>query len=355
MKRTLLYLFTILIFLSSCKETPQDEVSESDKLEKEIINTQSTLEEINNEIIMSPESPNGYYKRAYYYKSIYDFDKAITDINRALKLTPDVPALTYLKAEILFNQAGATQNPLLYEQAEIYLLQTIQMDSTHLEAQVLEARVNMGKPNLDKAMANLDAALKADKYYAPAYFWKGMVFEIINEQEKAKSSYQTAIEIDAQYYDALHHLANIYAKELDPKAKTFYDAALNIEPMSFEVLRNKGLYLLSIEDYEGALNSFQSILSFDAICEECYYNMGNVYIAAFRDDMPQYSKDTTTAQAIVYFEKAVEINKQYEDAFYNLGLLHEFKGDKKLAVENYKKVLDINPDHELTLDALRNY
>ncbi len=355
MKRTLLYLFSILIFLSSCKETPQEEVSESDKLEKEIIKTKSTLEEINNEIIMSPESPNGYYKRAHYYLENYDFDNAITDINRALKLTPDVPALTYLKAEILFNQAGATQNPMLYEQAEIYLLETITMDSTHLEAQILEARVNLGKPNLEKAMANLDAALRADKYYAPAYFWKGMVFELLNEKDKAKSSYQTAIEIDAQHYDALHHLANLYAKDLDPKAKTFYDAALDVEPMSFEVLRNKGLYLLNVQDYEGALNSFQSILTFDALCEECYYNMGNVYIAAFRDDMPQYTKDTTTAQAIVYFEKAVEINNQYEDALYNLGLLNEFKGEKKLALEYYKKVLDINPEHELTLDALKNY
>ncbi len=355
MKRTLLYLFSILIFLSSCKETPQEEVSESDKLEKEIITTQSTLEEINNEIIMNPESPNGYYKRANYYLENYDFDNAITDINRALKLTPDVPALTYLKAEILFNQAGATQNPLLYEQSEIYLLETIAMDSTHLEAQVLEARINLGKPNLEKAMANLDAALRADKYYAPAYFWKGMVFELLNEKDKAKSSYQTAIEIDAQHYDALHHLANLYAKDLDPKAKTFYDAALDVEHMSFEVLRNKGLYLLNVQDYEGALNSFQSILTFDALCEECYYNMGNVYIAAFRDDMPQYTKDTTTAQAIVYFEKAVEINNQYEDALYNLGLLNEFKGEKKLALEYYKKVLDINPEHELTLDALKNY
>ena len=191
------YILLLIIGISSCKEAEKKpDVSESEKIES-TLKEASSLDEINQEILNNPESPNGYYRRAFYYKNNYEFNNAITDINRALKLTPDVPALTYLKADILFNQAGATQNPVLYEQAEIYLLETIKMDSTHVEAQVLEARINMAKPNLDMAMSNLNSALRADKRFAPAYFWKAMIFELKRETEKAKSSYQTAIEIDA--------------------------------------------------------------------------------------------------------------------------------------------------------------
>lgn len=339
---------------SSCKEEEKKkEKTESEKIEESVIEMNS-LEEINQEILNNPESPNGYYKRAFYYKNEYDFAKAITDINRALKLTPDVPALNYLKADILFNQAGANQNPVLYEQAEIYLLETLALDSAHVEAQVLEARINMGKPNFEMAMANLDAALRSDKYFAPAYFWKGMIFELEGKMDQAKSSYQTAIEIDAVYYDALHHLANVYAKDLDPKAETYYNAALDVRPESFEVLRNKGLYLKDMGQYPEAKLCFDQINSRDTHCEECYFNIGNIYIASYRDTMSAYSKDTTTSIALTNFAKAIELNDQYVDAFYNSGLIHEYRGEKKKAIEFYQQALVIEPMHEPSMDALRN-
>jgi tetratricopeptide (TPR) repeat protein len=353
MKILIVILFSTVVF-ASCKEAEKNEKTESDKIEESVIEV-NTLDEINQEILNSPESPNGYYKRAFYYKNKYDFANAITDINRALKLTPDVPALTYLKADILFNQAGANQNPALYEQAEIYLLETLAMDSTYVEAQVLEARINMGKPNFEMAMTNLNSALRSDKYHAPAYFWKGMIFEIQGDMDKAKSSYQTAIEIDANYYDALHHLANAYAKDLDERAGTYYNAALDIQPESFEVLRNKGIYLKDIGNYDEAIQCFKQIIANDNSCEECYFNIGNVYIAAYRDDMSELSKDTTTAIALENFSKAIEINDQYIDALYNSGLIYEHRGNKKKAIEYYQKALVIEPMHEPTLDALRNF
>lgn len=338
--------------LIGCKEAPQpEEPSEvAPNVEEEV--AKSTLEEINQEILENPESPNGYYKRAYYFKEQYDFEKAIQDINRALKLTPDVPALTFLKADILFNQASYNQNPVLYEQSEIYLLETLKLDSTHLEALVLEGRINMGKPNFDKAMANFDAALRQDKFHAPAYFYKGMVFELIGQKDNARSSYQTAIETDGSYYDALHHMGNLLASEMDEKALTYYDAALDVEPNSYEVLRNKGLFLKEIGMYPEAIAAFEQILSFDPNNEECYYNIANTHVASYRDDMPQETKDTVVNNAIENFKKATELNPEYIDAWYNLGWMYEFLGEKKKAIEYYQQVLEIDDYHEPTLEAL---
>ncbi|CAG5080370.1 tetratricopeptide repeat protein [Parvicella tangerina] len=340
------------IVLFSCKESPQREepAEVAPDVQEEV--SKSSLDEINQEILEHPESPNGYYKRAFYYKEQFDYEKAIQDINRALKLTPDVPALTFLKADILFNQASYAQNPALYEQAEIYLLETLKLDSTHLEALVLEGRINMGKPNFEKAMANFDAALRQDKFHAPAYFYKGMVFELIGQKDNARSSYQTAIETDGSYYDALHHMGNLLASEMDEKALTYYNAALDAEPDSYEVLRNKGLFLIKLEKYEEARASFNQILSFDPNNEECYFNIGNTYVASYRDDMPQLTKDTIVQNAIDNFSKAAELNPQYIDALYNLGWMHQFRGEKKIAIDYYQKVLEIDDYHQPTLDAL---
>lgn len=349
--RSIFFILLVAVFVG-CKETPQKE-NETENLPdiQEVGN--STLDDINQEILENPDSPNGYYKRAYYYKEQNDFTKAIADINRALNLTPEVPALTYFKADILFNQAGFEKNPTLYEQAEIYLLETIKMDSTLVEAQVLEGRINMGKPNFEKAMANFNAALRNDKFHAPAYFYKGMTFELMGEREKARSSYLTAIETDGSYYDALHHLANLMASDNDEKALTYYDAALDLKPNSYEARRNKGLLLIKLEEYQAARNCFNYILTLDPQNEECYFNIGNTYVASYRDDMPQFSKDTTIQKAIDNFEQASTLNPNYVDALYNLGWMYEFKSDKNKAISYYQQVLVIEPYHEPTLAALK--
>ena len=153
----------------------------------------------------------------------------------------------------------------------------------------------------------------------------------------------------------MHHLGNIYAKELDEKALTYYDAALAIQPESFEVMRNKGLYLKDMENYKDAKVCFENIIATDDHCEECYFNIGNIYIAAFRDDMTEFSKDTTMNRALEYFQKAIELNDQYVDAFYNTGLIYEHKGNRKKAIEFYQKALVIEPMHEPSMDALRSF
>lgn len=350
--KSIIVVIGLCLVMIGCKEAPSPEEEPEVVADVEMEVAKSSLEQINKEIMENPESPNGYYKRAYYYKELYDFEKAIADINRALKLTPEVPALTYLKADILFNQASYTQNPVLYEQSEIYLLETLKYDSTHLEALVLEGRINMGKPNFEKAMANFDAALRQDKFHAPAYFYKGMVFELIGQKENARSSYQTAIETKGDYYDALHHMGNLLASEMDVKAISYFDAALDVQPNSYEVLRNKGKFLIEIGQYQQARNAFNAILSFDPNNEECFYNIGNSYVASYRDDFDQYSKDTILDNAIANFQKAAEINPQYIDALYNLGWMYQFKGEKKKAIEYYQMVLEIDDYYQPVLDRL---
>jgi tetratricopeptide (TPR) repeat protein len=314
----------------------------------------TTLDELNNEIIQNPESPNVYLKRAYYYKNIYDFENALADVNRALKLAGDVAAVNYAKADILFIAGGVEQNVERYEQSEIYLNETLKIDSTFLEAHILLARLNIGKPNLEKAMLNVQAALKINEQYAPAYFWKGMIYEDLGNLDLAKQSYQTCIERDANYFDAYHHLGILLTHTLDKNAVVYFDKALEINPNSIEVLRNKGLYLKDVDKYDEAIECFNTILNLDPKFSESYYNIGVVYIAAYRDDMEQFSKDTTIQVAMENFEKAIQIDPQYPDALYNLGHLYKFKGDKKTAKNYFLQVLTIMPQHEMALEALQD-
>jgi tetratricopeptide (TPR) repeat protein len=347
-----LFLISSICWMTSCTEETNP-LPENDEGSFELtFDNSSTLDELNQAIIASPESPNVYLKRALYYKSIFDFENSLDDINRALKLAQDAAALHYAKADILFIAGGVRQDATFYEQAEIYLDETTRLDSTYLDAYILLARLNLGKPNHDKAMSNVQNALKINEQFAPAYFWKAMIYQDLGNFDLAKANYQTCIERDANYYDAYNHLGILLHAEGNKKALIYFDKALELRPNSIEVLRNKGLALKDENRYDEAIECFSTILTIEPAFAESYYNIGVVYITAYRDDMPQYSKDTTINQALNYFQKAVATDPQYPDALYNIGHLYKFTGDKKKAKEYFMQVLTIYPQHELTIEAL---
>ena len=47
------------------------------------------------------------------------------------------------------------------------------------------------------------------------------------------------------------------------------------------------------------------------------------------------------------FENAVNINPSFPFSFYGLGIIYDKKGDKKLAIENYKKFVVLSDDATL--------
>ena len=56
--------------------------------------------------------------------------------------------------------------------------------------------------------------------------------------------------------------------------------------------------------------------------------------------------------AIYYFEKAVYWDPSYFEAYNNIGLSYEKKGDVQSAKYNYQKAIEINPNYQLAKDNL---
>ena len=115
-----------LLFVASCgTKTKEDTVeTENNDINNSIMNNAvlvNPLTLLEDEILSNPESPNGYYKRALYYKNHYKFKNAVDDINRALKLAPESAAMNYAKADIQYAAAMYKGDISLLDQAEIYL------------------------------------------------------------------------------------------------------------------------------------------------------------------------------------------------------------------------------------------
>jgi tetratricopeptide (TPR) repeat protein len=60
------------------------------------------------------------------------------------------------------------------------------------------------------------------------------------------------------------------------------------------------------------------------------------------------------ASAIFYFTKATDCDPGYYQAYNNLGLAYETKGDIENAKKYYGKAIDANPEFQLAKDNLNN-
>lgn len=98
-------------------------------------------------------------------------------------------------------------------------------------------RIYMNLNLNDEAMKYLDTAIKMNPYVTGYYVAKGNVYENINDEENAIESYEKAISIDPQSFEALFNLGVIYynkgviqveiANKVDLNDNATYQAELN--------------------------------------------------------------------------------------------------------------------------------
>lgn len=316
---------------------------------------QNDLEIIEKQIIENPESSNGYAKRSYYYAERGELDKALEDINRALIINPNVAYLNYTKAELLFNKAGATLNALLYDQSEIYINNTIKQDSVYVDAYILKARINIIRKNAENALDDINNALRISPTLSEPYSLRGFIYQRLGNNILAQTSYQTALEMDANNYDANSGLGYIYYLDTNANGLIYFDAAAMLDTNAIAPIRNKGLLLKNLNRIEEAKLEFKKILEKDSTFAEAYYNLGVCEIDSYRDSLDMKTKDSIVNNAINYFKLAVDLNPNYVKALYNLGYSYEFKKNKKEALKYYKRAVNLAPDFDLVNEALRRF
>ena len=218
------------------------------------------LKAIEEEIIKNPNSINVYLKRALYYKEKREFSKAIEDINRALSITPDVSILQYHKAAILYEFAVQKQDITFLDEAKIYLNNCIAEDNMLIEARLLRAKIHLFEDETEECMGMLSDVLRINERTAEAYLIKGMAYETLENATLAASSYQTAIEVDPDYYDAYIHRGMLADRLGEKEALDYYNSALSLEPMSVEAHRNKALHLYFTDQHTAARKSFLDVI-----------------------------------------------------------------------------------------------
>ena len=97
---------------------------------------------------------------------------------------------------------------------------------------------------------------------------------------------------------------------------------------------NSGVDLYHQRDYAKAIQAYQKVIEIDPGYAEAYNNLGIIYQEAGDFD-----------RALSAYQKAIEINPKYEKALNNLGILLYLKGRYEESIRAFQKALTLNANN----------
>ena len=262
----------------------------------------------------------------------------------------------------------------------------IQLCKSHLEDGDVNGAINAGKE-----------AVQIDNINSQCHFWLGhaygmkaqeaSIFKKLSYAKKCKAEWEKAVELDSQNVDARVMLMNyflqapgiaggdknkakeqaseiskidslkghlalaqIYESEKDfNNAEQEFIKVLEIDSNKIENYFYFGYFYQRQKRYDEARELFLKILEIDPDEMAAYYQLGRTVIFSGKD----------LENGITYFEMYLQNEPKpnspsWASAHWRMGMIYEQLGDEEQAVSEYKKSLELDPEHKQAKKALKN-
>ena len=162
----------------------------------------------------------------------------------------------------------------------------------------------------NESLKEIDIVLRKNPFDGEAYFLKGMVYKDMKDTAKAISSFQTSVDVQPDYKDAIVQLGLLYNAKKDPKGFLYLDNAAKLDTTDVFPIYAKGVYFQEGNDFEHAKEEYKKCIMHDSR-----------YVNA--------------------------------PAFFNRGICKESLDSIPQAIADYKQALRLNPDYPNPKDALK--
>lgn len=297
-----------------------------------------TIDGLTKAIAANRNDPELYVERGDVFFENRGYDEAIRDYTKAVQLDTTQPVYYHKLADAYLDYFKSRQAiEILKSAAERF--------PEHIPTLLKLSEYHLILTQYEESMKAIDRVLKIDPQNAEAYFMFGMNFEERQDTVRAINSYQKAVELDANIVDGWINLGQLYAGLGDPLALRYFDNATRVAPRDITALHTKADYLTATNDLEGAVELYRKIITVDPQYEEAYFNSGLLYM-----DMDSISK------AEQQFDLTVKTSPTHIRAYYFRGLSRELQGKTAEAVSDYEQALRMAPDYEqaqVRLDELK--
>ena len=285
-----------------------------------------------------------------------------------------------------------------FEKASSMLSQHLEKADTDQEARFLYGRSLIKLEKHEEAIVQLKSLRKSMEKRADFHFWYGQAylgklnasknfFEKGIVASKVKEAFERSVALDPENLSARNSLAQYYlnapgiAGGSTKKAKEQIDFIKSRDPrMGYYAMAS---YYFQKKEYQQAKEEYVKYLEIAEKKSEVLYQIGFInqiekdFDSAFQyfqrsvKEAPvfvpsyyQYARTAIFAEKNV--AKGIEMMKVYlngggadngpdlPSAFWRLGMLYELQGDKQEAKNAYEKALELNPEHEQALSAMKS-
>ncbi len=272
---------------------------------------QAAVEILEKALVDNPENEAVLAKLALSYQNIDENEKAFATYQQVFKLNPKLVVLKFDYANLLGN---------------------------------------MGK--YDAAIEQYKEYLSAYPDDANAYRNLGLVYKKLDNNELALFNFEKSYSKDSSNVETKKELALCYHKKQDyVNALKYYDFALKTEPDNYELLANKALTLHAMDNYVAAIEIYKELLDKQPN-DRIKQNLAAASIAYGYD---LYEKQDY-GQAILYFEDAINLDKNEASAYFGYAQANEKMGCIETALGSYEKAVSLapsNPDYVKTLKEFK--
>lgn len=228
------------------------------------------------------------------------------------------------------------------DSAQLQLAEQKQMEFDYLFVEALKQKM-FGNPQ--NAIQILSSCLEIDPNSSAAMFELASIHAANNDFTSSALLLEKAISIDNEnkWYKEL--LAQIYQQTRKfSEAAEIYDQLLKNDPENLELLYTKAILLTNAKEYAKAIETYNVMEKKAGINEQISVAKQQLYVL---NKQPEKAFDE--------INKLIE-NNPSEAKYYGLKAdLYQSLGDSVKALENYKKILTLDPESGFVHFSLANY
>jgi tetratricopeptide (TPR) repeat protein len=294
----------------------------------------ATLDELNYAIQQNPKDHALYASRAQYFYERNGMDEAIQDLTTALSIDSTNVDYHHLLADVYMDYFRSRLALKTMERAAALYPERI---PTLLKL----SEFYLILKQYERSMETIDKVLRIDPQNAEAYFMFGLNFKEQGDINRAINSFQQAVEIDPKLIDAWINLGQLHAAIDGKLAARFFDNAIELDSSNAVAWHAKADYLRDKEDLKGALGLYRNAAIADPQYEEAYYNAGLMYMEL-----------DSVAPAYREFDLAIQTNPLYVRAYFFRGYAAELMGNFKQAKDDYEHAVRMAPEYQEAQDGL---
>jgi tetratricopeptide (TPR) repeat protein len=318
-----------IIFFIGCKN-PETRTESNPIFQEE-----PALREITGRIEKSPDNAALYYERGVKLHKMRIDSLAIEDFKTAARLDST-------KAQY-FSAVG----DLLFENKDIngsieWLQKAIAKNPTDRRAHLKIAKLFLYLRDYGKAFAEINIVLRENVHDPEAYFLKGMVYKDMKDTARAISTLLTAVQVSPDYREAVIQLGLMYSAKKDPIAIKYFQNAYQMDTTDVFPIYALGMYYQDNKDYEQAKQEYKKCIIRDRNFADAYFNMG--YVLLQQDSLPK---------AYRQYDLVLKIDPANPTAYYNRGLCSELMDSTDKAIADYKQALRLDTSYNKPKEGLR--